>query len=383
MNEKSGSCSDDAASVAIADIRPMVSVVVPAYNEASILRDNIGKLCRYLQELEDRYAWELIIVNDGSSDNTGEVAEKCAAEWKNVYVLHHPYNFRLGQALRFAFSNCRGDYVVVMDVDLSYSVDHIERMIKRINETKAKIVIASPYMQGGAVRNVPPFRKFLSKWANWYLCLMVAKDGFSDPLTTITGMVRTYDREFLSRLNLKAMDVTINSEIIYKAMILRARIVEIPAILDWGCQKKERCAKAPSRKSSMKMVRAIMHSIVSGFMFRPFLFFIYPGLLFIMLSFYPLGWTVAHSVDYFQELSSTRLSLFDRLSDAIGMSFNLSPHAFIVGGFALVIGIQLSNLGLMALQNKRYFEELFFLASNIFGQNLKRNSDSKKKIANL
>ena len=194
---------------------------------------------------EDRYRWELIIVNDGSSDNTGEVAEKCAAEWENVYVLHHPYNFRLGQALRFAFSNCRGDYVVVMDVDLSYSVDHIERMLTKIRETKAKIVIASPYMKGGVVLNVPPFRKFLSKWANWYLCLMVAKDGFSDRLTTITGMVRTYDQEFLSRLILKAMDVTINSEIIYKAMILRARIVEIPAQLDWGTQKLQRSPARP------------------------------------------------------------------------------------------------------------------------------------------
>ena len=74
---------------------------------------------------------------------------------------------------------------------------------------------------------------------------MVAKDGFSDRLTTITGMVRTYDQEFLSRLILKAMDVTINSEIIYKAMILRARIVEIPAQLDWGTQKLQRSPARP------------------------------------------------------------------------------------------------------------------------------------------
>jgi glycosyltransferase involved in cell wall biosynthesis len=363
--------------------KPFVSVVVPAYNEAEILAQNIGVLCRYLQGLEGEYRWELIIVNDGSSDDTGEVAERCAAEWENVFVLHHPYNFRLGQALRYAFGNCRGDYVVVMDVDLSYSVDHIERMLARIRQTKAKIVIASPYMKGGAVKNVPAFRKFLSKWANWYLCLMVAKDGFSDPLTTITGMVRCYDREFLQRLSLKAMSVEINSEIIYKAMILRARIVEIPAILDWGEAKPEKAGKPQNRKSSMRMVLATLHSFVSGFMFRPFLFFIFPGIFFTLISFYPLGWALFHSIESFGDVPDPSASFFFRFSDAIGLAFHRSPHAFVVGGFCLVIGVQLFNLGLMALQNKRYFEEMYYLASSIYYTGIKDKFPEPKKVTRI
>jgi glycosyltransferase involved in cell wall biosynthesis len=383
MNARSGSCCCDTASVDTSDPRPLVSVVVPAYNEAAILAHSVDIICRYMQGLEDRYRWELLIVNDGSTDNTGEVAEQCAAAWPNVYVLHHPYNFRLGQALRYAFTNCRGDFVVVMDVDLSYSVDHIERMLTRIRETKAKIVIASPYMKGGAVRNVPAFRKFLSKWANWYLCLMVAKDGFSDRMTTITGMVRCYDREFLQRLNLKAMSVEINSEIIYKAMILRARIVEIPATLNWGKEKSKNTGKAQNRKSSMRTVLAIMHSFVSGFMFRPFLFFIFPGIFFTLVSFYPLGWAAVHSLSAFGQVPNASTSFLYRVSDAIGLSFQQAPHAFVVGGFCLLIGVQLFNLGLMALQNKRYFEEMYHLASNIYYMRLKDKTAGIQKVTKI
>jgi glycosyltransferase involved in cell wall biosynthesis len=383
MNMKNGSCCCDLARVSISDIMPMVSVVVPAFNEASILEKNVDILCRYMQGLEKDFRWEIIIVNDGSSDNTGEVAEKCAAEWKNVYVLHHPYNFRLGQALRSAFANCRGDYVVVLDLDLSYSPDHIERMLKKIHETKAKIVIASPYMKGGKVSNVPWLRKVLSVWANRYLCMTVTRDKFSDKITTVTGMVRAYDREFLSRLNLKAMDVDINAEIIYKAMILRARIVEIPAHLDWGTGKVEKVGKGSARKSSLRIFRSIIQSLISGFIFRPFMFFVLPGIGCVLLSFYPLIWAGIHTYEYYQHFVITGVAFDHRLSEAISMSFKQAPHAFVVGGFALIVGIQLVNLGFMALQNKRYFEELFHISSNIFHFTKKGQRNAAEKIVKL
>ena len=368
MNDnRSSHCQcDSSESRAVVDPRPIVSVVVPAYNESAILEKNVDILCRYMQGLENQYRWELLIVNDGSTDDTAAVADACTKTHENVYVLHHPYNFRLGQALRSAFSRCQGDYVVVLDLDLSYSPDHIALMLAKIREARAKIVIASPYMKGGKVSNVPWLRKILSKWANRYLCMTVTRDKFSDKITTVTGMVRTYDRKFISRLNLKAMDVDINAEIIYKAMILRARIVEVPAHLDWGTEKIEKSGQRNVRKSSLRIIRSIIQSLISGFMFRPFMFFVFPGLFFILSSLYPLIWTLLNSIRYYQSMAVNNSTLDFRLSDAIGMAFKESPHAFVVGGFALIVGIQLFNMGLMALQNKRYFEELFHISTNIY-----------------
>ena len=92
-----------------AQAKPFVSIVIPAYNEASIVEKNLAKLCEYMESLENEYRWELIVVNDGSTDETGELAEAFARSRDNVHVLHHIVNFRLGQAIRFAFNHLKGD----------------------------------------------------------------------------------------------------------------------------------------------------------------------------------------------------------------------------------------------------------------------------------
>lgn len=342
--------------------KPFVSVVVPAYNEADIVEKNLATLCEYMESLEDEYCWELIVVNDGSTDQTGDLAEAFAKTRDNVHVLHHMYNFRLGQALRYAFNNCKGDYVVTMDLDLSYSPDHIGKMLAKIRETRAKVVITSPYMKGGKVSNVPWLRKTFSVWANRFLSLTVTKDNLLPSLSTLTSMVRTYDRRFLSGLNLRAMDIDIQPEILYKAMILRARIVEIPAHLSWGSDK----AGSKHRKSSIRILKSIISSLISGFMFRPFMFFILPGFALMIVSCYPFAWVFIHTFNHFQSPPLSALAFDHRLSAAIAAAFNQSPHAFIVGGISLMIAIQLISLGILALQNKRYFEESFHLNSAIY-----------------
>jgi len=345
--------------------KPFVSVVVPAYNEAPILTNNLTRLCEYMKTLEDEYRWELIIVNDGSTDETGDLAEAFASTSDNVHVLHHMYNFRLGQALRFAFNQCRGDYVVTMDVDLSYSPDHIGKLLAKIRETRAKVVIASPYMKGGKVSNVPWLRKTLSIWANRFLSLTVTKDNLLPSLATLTGMVRAYDGEFLRRLNLKAMDVDIQPEILYKSMILRARIVEIPAHLNWSSDK----AGGNERKSSIRIAKSIISSLLSGFMFRPFMFFILPGLVLLLPSIYTLMLVLKYAFVHFQSLPASFGPLNYRIGAAVAAAFNMSPHAFVVGGISLMVAIQLIILGILSLQSKRYFEELFHMCTTIYKHN--------------
>jgi len=338
--------------------KPCVSIVVPGYNEAGILVENLQRICDYMETLADRYAWELIFVNDGSTDDTGELAEEFAKTRDNVFVLHHFTNFRLGQALRYAFSNCRGDYIVTLDVDLSYSPDHIGRLLDTIRRTRARIVVASPYMKDGKVSNVPWLRKTLSRWANRYL-------SFAAPgkLSTLTGMVRAYDARFLKTLNLKSLDTEINEEIIFKAQMLGARILEIPAHLDWSLQKK-----GAGRVSSMKVAKKIAATLFSGFMFRPFLVFVIPGLLFLALSVYPIAWAFIHTLHYYSQIAAANpgLSFGHALSGAIAEAFKLSPHSFLVGGFSLIFSLQLLSLGILAMQSKRYFEEVFHLGTSIY-----------------
>jgi hypothetical protein len=224
-------------------------------------------------------------------------------------------------------------------------------------------------MNGGTVSNVPWVRKTMSKWANRFLSFTVTTDIFSDKLSTLTGMVRAYDGKFLRRLNLKAMDMDIHPEIIYKSMILRARIVEIPAHLHWKSQKDS----GLKRRSSMRILKGIVSYLLSGFMFRPFMFFIVPGILLMILAFYPISWAFIHTFAYYGKETALDGSMTPTFSAAIAAAFKLSPHSFIIGGLSLMIAIQLISLGFLALQSKKYYEEIFHISSSIYG-----NSQGKK-----
>jgi glycosyltransferase involved in cell wall biosynthesis len=333
---------------------PTVTVVVPAYNEAQIIVRSLTVLVEHLRGIEHRYRWELIVVDDGSSDGTGEIAEVFAARHDGVRVLRHPVNFRLGQALRYAISEARGDYLVAIDCDLSYSPDHIERMLDALVAEHAKIVLASPYMKGGRTSNIPFGRRVMSRSVNRMLA--ATSQGH---LSTLTGMVRAYDTRFLKSLNLKAMGPEVNLEILQKATILRARVIEVPAHLDWSEQRE----RAKARRKSLRINTTTKLYLFSSFIFRPIAFFAVPGLLLMAVS----AWTIGSVfLSTFRNLEGVTGSNFDiRFTKAVAITFDERPQSFIVGGVSLMLSVQLLSLALLASQAKRYFDELFHLGTAI------------------
>lgn len=344
-----------------AEDRPLVSLILPAFNEEAILEKNLGVIFDYLDGLSARYRWEVILVNDGSADRTGEIIDRIAAERAGVIALHHPRNFGLGQALKFGFARSRGDYVVTMDVDLSYSVAHIGWLLETIRSTKAKMVLASPYMRGGKIGNVPWLRKILSIGANRFLSLVAHGN-----LSTLTCLVRAYDGPFVRSLNLRAMGMEVMPELVYKSMVLRATIEQMPATLDWELQ-----AGPGGRKSSMRILRQIVRTLLSGFTFRPFAFFVLPGLALLAFAINVNAWMLIHFFDAWAALPPDTPG---RVSVAVADAYREFPHTFIVGLFSLTLSIQLISLGVIALQNKSYFEEMFHLASAV-----KRKLDSREE----
>jgi glycosyltransferase involved in cell wall biosynthesis len=336
--------------------KPLVSLVVPAYNEAPIVEKNLVLLYQCMESLEEKYRWELIFVNDGSTDETGSLVEAFARTNENIRVLHHSRNFGLGQALRSAFARCRGDYVVTVDLDLSYAPAYIEELLDKMRQSKARVVATSPYMKGGQISNVPWLRRTLSVWANRFLSI-AAKGN----LSTLTGMVRAYDAKFLRGLNLRSMGMEINPEIIYKTMLLNGSIEEIPAHLQWRLQK----AEGIKRRSSMKMLRHTGSVLLSGFLFRPVMFFLVPGLLLLLFALYVNAWGLIHFLEHYSKFSQYS-GFAVRASAAIAAAFHETPHTFIVGGLASMLAIQLIGLGILALQSKAYFEEIFHLGTSLY-----------------
>ena len=148
---------------------PFISIILPCYNEEAILQSNLDLVTKYLESKNEKYKWEIVMINDGSKDQTGKIADGLAEKNNHIRVIHHPTNLNLGNALKTGFKNSKGDIIVVMDIDLSYSVDHIEKMVDKMIETSSDIVIASPYMKGGKVTDVPFGRKVMSRWVNRFM----------------------------------------------------------------------------------------------------------------------------------------------------------------------------------------------------------------------
>ncbi len=347
----------DTQPAATARPKPLVSVIVPAFNEAEIITQNLTRLLEYLRTLEAEYRWELLVVNDGSTDETGTLAEAFAHERKNVRVLHHATNLNLGQALRTAFRQSCGDYVVTMDLDLSYSPDHIARMLEELQRSRAHLVLASPYMEGGQCSNVPWERELLSRQANRYLSRMAP-----GKLSTLTGMVRAYEGPFVRALKLKAIGMEINTEIIYKAQLLNARIAEIPAHLHWETQK----SGGVRRGAHIKILRQIGRCLVSGFMFRPVFFMIIPALLAGLVASWALGQVIGETLAQHQALFAAAEFSVAHIGTAFAAAFQHAPHLFWLGGLGALATMQFLGFGLMALQNKNYFDELFHLGAHAY-----------------
>lgn len=340
---------------------PFVSIVVPAYNEAAILEDNLHILCDYLHTIETQYSWEIVLVNDGSRDNTGSLAELVAQQHPDIRVIHHRVNQGLGQALKTGFEHCRGKYIVTLDLDLSYAPEHIEQLLQKIHATQAKVVVISPYMPGGKVSNVPWSRLMLSVWANRFLSLAAKRDT-----ATLTGMVRAYEASFIQSLSFRSMGMDVNPEILYKARMLKVTIVEIPGHLCWRNHSRphpQQTAQPTRRKSSMKIIRHSWSVIFYGFIFRPVMFFVLPGLLLSLGAAYVFAHIGMHLLEIYSALATAGAGT--ELPALISQAFIQYPQDFFLGMITLILAVQFLSLGLLAMQMKHYFEESFFLGTQI------------------
>lgn len=335
--------------------RPLVSIVLPAYEEEAILRDHVLALLEYLKTLNRRFRFELIIVNDGSGDRTGAVAAQLANEFDGIRVFGHPRNFGLGQALKTGFAQCRGMYVVVLDIDLSYGPEHIGLLLDRITKTGARMVLASPYMRGGRVVDVPWLRLAFSRVANWFLAR-----ASGQRISTMTCMVRAIDGRFLRSMHLRNTGMDVMPEMIHKAKLLRATIEEVPAELNWERQNKV----GSRRRSSLRIVRQIFGTTVSGFILRPFTFLLVPGLLLLAFAVYVNSWMVIHFLEAYAGLGPAQETA-GHASAAVARAYAQYPHTFIVGLLSLMLAIQLIGMAMLSLQQKKYFDELFHLGSTL------------------
>jgi len=202
-----------------------LSIIIPMFNEAENAEATLKQVEEAMVSFQGIY--EIVAVNDGSNDNTLEELKRVAEESGKVKVVSYSRNIGRGMALREGFKRSKGEIVVSIDADLSYDPHYILDFVKALQtEQDIDLVLASPYMPGGGVQDVPFLRLWISKLGNKILRL-----AMPSRIYTSTGIFRAYRRRVLDTLELESDGKEIHLEILSKSLALGYHVKECPAIL--------------------------------------------------------------------------------------------------------------------------------------------------------
>lgn len=326
-----------------------LSVIIPAFNEEGVIELHADRVASFLHgHLTAGQDFEVLVVDDGSIDSTAAILAGMQASRPWLRTVRHPRNAGRGKALRTGFAAARGAFIVTLDADLSYSPDHIARLLAPLERGTADVVLASAYHPQGSVRNVPFGRAMLSRLGN-----LVLSQAVGGGIHTATCVVRAYTREVLDHLILFGNGKDLHLEIIQKARILGFRVVEVPADLCWLPVKRSRAAKGMSLGDLWSLSR---RHLFYNFLMRPTSLFVLPLLLFAIVF---AATSVAILLGYSHQYAAMEgLSGLSRAYQALRANMQGAPLSYVVWGLSLVLLLQFLSLNLMSKQSNHHYEEM-------------------------
>ena len=204
-------------------------LILPTYNEA----ENVGPIVAAAGEVLARAAPEgfrVLIVDDGSPDGTGELAEQLAAEHEWVSVLHRTEKAGIGPAylagFRHALAGGAG-YVMEMDSDFSHDPADLARLLAAAYDG-ADLVLGSRYVPGGGVRNWGLLRRMISEGGSTYARIVLGLK-----VKDLTGGFKCFRRDVLETIQLdsvRSRGYAFQVELTYRAVQAGFRVVEVPIV---------------------------------------------------------------------------------------------------------------------------------------------------------
>ncbi len=204
---------------------PNLSVVVPCYNEEAGIAQLHERLLPVLDTVAQRYPVELLLIDDGSSDDTNRLLHEAFDSRPGARVIRHERNLNLGGAIRTGIRESKGDWIAFLDSDCTYDPGLLEPMLAEM-ERGADLVTVSPYHPHGRVDGVPAYRLLLSKTLTAMYRTILRKQVY-----TYTALARIYRRSICERIASPAFDFTALAEMMLKALKQNLRVVEVPAVL--------------------------------------------------------------------------------------------------------------------------------------------------------
>lgn len=217
---------------------PVLHVVAPVLDEAENLPRLLDGFQALAAELDGRFRVECLLVDDGSTDGTPDLARSLASDLR-LTVVSHEQNLGPGAAFATAFEHLAtrigpDDFVLTLEGDNTSRTELVATMVLRAGEGH-DVVLASPYMYGGGIVQTTPFRIFVSHVANLLVKELLGAHG----ILTVSSFFRLYRGSILLRLQesygpriLERRGFECMVEMVLKLVYLDATISEVPMVLD-------------------------------------------------------------------------------------------------------------------------------------------------------
>jgi len=189
-----------------------ITIGIPAYNEEKNIASIIVKLKKIAQKI--------IVCNDGSTDLTGEIAQKLGA-----VVINHPKNLGYGSGIRSIFQKAKeidSDILVTFDADGQHQVEDIKKVIEPILKNEVDMVIGSRFLENKNV-STPEYRKIGIK-----LITKVTNSTLKEKITDSQSGFRAYNKDVITKLDPGDVGMGISTEILIKASSYGFKIAEVP-----------------------------------------------------------------------------------------------------------------------------------------------------------
>ena len=244
------------------------AIGIPAFNEEK----NIASLIIQLKK-----QCELIIIcPDGSTDNTSKIAEELG-----VIVINHEKNLGYGAAIKSIFNKAKEmevECLVTFDADGQHRIEDISKTIQPIKEKKADIVIGSRFLESKVV--IPKYRKIGIK-----VITNLTNSLTGEKISDSQSGFRAYNNYALNSIILSDSGMGISTEILIKASKKEMKIIEVPIIVNY---EGNTSTHNPISHASSVILSTVKFVAIQ----RPLTFYGIPGIIFLLIGLFFIGWTV-------------------------------------------------------------------------------------------
>jgi len=201
-----------------------LSIVIPAYNEAHRIEDTLRTVHHFLQQ--ENWNAEILVVNDGSQDNTAALVSALSHNWKNLHLIENPQNLGKGFSVKNGALSAKGQVVLFTDADLSAPIEEMSKLVDPILRGVFDLTLGSRALDRSLIGvHQSKLRELSGRLFNWLVQLLTGL-SFKD---TQCGFKAFHRKSMIPvLLRQKISDFGFDPEILFLAKVRGLRLKEIP-----------------------------------------------------------------------------------------------------------------------------------------------------------